>query len=83
MVNPALILAVSIAPPQVHYYSEALPTDTVSEFHAEAQAQGPYVAARAGVEPTTLRTEDVDLTNEPSRPKINIYINIKLLIQTK
>ena len=35
-------------------------TDTVSEFHAEAQrqlqvkAQGPYVAARAGVEPTTL-----------------------------
>ena len=35
-------------------------TDTVSEFHAEAPqatagkglAQGPYVAARAGVEPT-------------------------------
>src|SRR6218665_3713535 len=39
-------------------------TDTVSEFHAEAHgqlqvkkglAQGPYVAARAGVESTTLR----------------------------
>src|SRR6218665_2252103 len=38
-------------------------TDTVPEFHAEAPqatvseglAQGPYVAARAGVEPTTLR----------------------------
>src|SRR6218665_2472852 len=38
-------------------------TDTVSEFHAEGHrqtagkglAQGPSVAARAGVEPTTLR----------------------------
>ena len=38
-------------------------TDTVSEFHAEAHrqlqvkglAQGPYMAARAGVESTTLR----------------------------
>src|SRR6218665_4013486 len=35
-------------------------TDTVSEFHAHATAgkglaQGPYVTARAGVEPTTLR----------------------------
>jgi len=32
------IQAISIAPLQVHYYSEALPTptDTVSEFHAEA-----------------------------------------------
>ena len=33
------IRAISIAPPQVHYYPEALPTntDTVSEFHAEAR----------------------------------------------
>src|SRR6218665_3611747 len=38
-------------------------TDTVSEFHSEAPqataseglAQGPYVAARAGFEPMTLR----------------------------
>src|SRR6218665_4093815 len=29
-------------------------TDTVLEFHAEGLAQGPYVTARAGVEPTTL-----------------------------
>ena len=50
--------------------------DTVSEFLAEApQAiaseelpQGPYVAARAGVDPTTLRTIGVDSTNEPPRP---------------
>src|SRR6218665_3754462 len=31
-------------------------------------AQGPYVAARAGVEPTTLRLRVVDLTNAPPRP---------------
>src|SRR6218665_3730010 len=47
--------------------------ETVPEFHAEAPratvseglAQGPYVAARAGVEPTTLRTKGVDSTNTP------------------
>src|SRR6218665_859038 len=51
-------------------------TDTVSEFHAEASqttvsevlAQGRYVAARAGFEPTTLRTNGVDSTNGPPRP---------------
>src|SRR6218665_1654809 len=49
--------------------------DTVSEFHAEAHrqlskglAQGSYVSARAGVEPTTLRLRVVDLTNVPPRP---------------
>jgi len=54
---------ISIVPLQVHYYSEALQhsMDTVSKFHSEASqasvseglAQGPYVAARAGFEPTT------------------------------
>src|SRR6218665_3104968 len=50
-------------------------TDTVSEFHAEAQAtagkglaQGPYVTARAGIEPTTLRLRVIASTNAPSRP---------------
>ena len=45
------------------------------EYHSEAQqatvseglAQGPYVAARAGIEPMTLRTKDVNFTNAPSR----------------
>src|SRR6218665_102764 len=69
--------AISIAPLQVHYYSEALPTQhgycvgvsrrmqhaTVSEGHA----QGPYVAARAGFKPATLRTKGVESTNAPSR----------------
>ena len=50
--------------------------DTVSEFHAEASqatvneelAKGPYVAARAGVEPTTLRAKGDESTNKPQRP---------------
>src|SRR6218665_1672084 len=48
--------------------------DTVSEFHAKAQqataseglAQGPYVAARAGFEPMTLRMKGDESTNEPA-----------------
>ena len=51
-------------------------TDTVSVFHAEAPqataseglAQGPYVAARVGFEPTALRTKGVESTNEPPHP---------------
>ena len=31
-------------------------------------AQGPYVAARAGVEPTTLRLKVIASTNAPPRP---------------
>ena len=31
-------------------------------------AQGSYVAARAGVEPTTLQLRVIDLTNAPLRP---------------
>ena len=54
-------------------------TDTVSEFHAEAHrqatvgkglAQGPYMAARAGVEPTTLRLKAIDSTKAPACPTI-------------
>ena len=52
-------------------------TDTVSKFHAEAHrqlsagkglAQGPYVAAKAGVEPMTLRLKVIDSSNAPPRP---------------
>src|SRR6218665_1701799 len=38
-----------------------------------AKAQGPYVAARAGVEPTTLWTIGVDSTNEPPCPTMSHY----------
>ena len=48
------------------------------EFHVEAPqatvseglAQGPYVAARAGVEPMTLRTKGVDSTSGALRPAL-------------
>src|SRR6218665_2370937 len=54
-------------------YSFIDSTGTMSEFHAEAPkstaseglAQGPYVTARAGFEPRTLRTKFVESTNEP------------------
>ena len=48
--------------------------DTVSEFHTEAPqaterlAQGPYMAARAGFEPTTLRMKGNESSNEPPHP---------------
>ena len=58
--------------------------DTLPEFHAEAPqatvseglSQGPYVAARAGVEPMTLRTKGVDSTNAPPTPQKIIQYNI-------
>jgi len=45
-------------------------TDTASEFHAEAHrlAQGPYMAAGAGVEPTTLWLKVIASTKAPPRP---------------
>src|SRR6218665_4224412 len=59
--------SISIAPLQVLYYSEALPTTArilYRIFHAEAPqetaseglAQGPYAATRAGLEHTTLQS---------------------------
>ena len=36
----------------------------------EELAQGPYVAARVGFEPATLRTKDDESTNEPLSPTI-------------
>jgi len=49
--------------------------DTVLEFHAEAPqapvsegfAQGPYVVARAGFEPMTLRRKATNLPVSPQR----------------
>ena len=61
-------------------------TDTVSEFHAEAPqatagkglAQGPYMAARVGVEPTSLRLKVIVSTKAPPRPK-NVYVGCLVL----
>ena len=54
----------------------------MSEFHAEAPqatasegpAQGPYMEARAGFEPTTVRTKGDESTNEPPRPTISVPV---------
>src|SRR6218665_1621808 len=76
--------AISIAPLQVLYYSEApLPTVQhgycigVSRRSAQATAgkglaQGPYMAARAGVEPTTLRLKAIDSTKAPPCPTMDM-----------
>src|SRR6218665_785681 len=42
-------------------------------------AQGPYVAARAGVEPTTLRLKVIVLTKAPPRPTTTEMAETSLL----
>src|SRR6218665_2100122 len=75
----SFIPAISIAPLQVLYYSEALPTTARILYRsftpkrpqataAKGLAQGPYVAARAGVEPTTLWLRVIISTKAPPRP---------------
>src|SRR6218665_310699 len=70
---------ISIAPLQVHYYSEELPTTALilcrsqhtkalQATVSEGLAQGPYVAARVGFKPATLQMQDTELTTEPSHP---------------
>src|SRR6218665_2930810 len=77
--------AISIAPLQVLYYSEALPTTARILYRSftpkrtgncagKGLAQGRYVAARAGVEPTTLRLKVIASTKAPPRPT-----NIRIL----
>src|SRR6218665_1872835 len=71
----SFIQTISIAPLQRRSRRS---TDTAPEFHAEAPhateserlAQGPYVAAKAGIEHMTLRTKGVDSTKAPPRPTI-------------
>src|SRR6218665_614422 len=58
-------------------------TDTVSEFHAEAHRQLQvkdlpkvlHMAARAGVEPTTLRLKAIDSTKAPPCPTCKHMFN--------
>ena len=59
------------------------------EFHAEAPqataseglAQGPYVVARVGFKPMTLRTKVVESTNESPQSRCYFYYVILLLKQ--
>ena len=76
-------MAISIAPLQVLCYSEALQTTarilyrsfTPKRTVGKGLAQGPYVAARAGVEHTTLRLKAIASTNAPPRPTMNEWVD--------
>src|SRR6218665_1861527 len=76
----SFILAISIAPLQVLYYSEALPTTAWTLYRSftprgaqatagKGLAQRPYVAARVGVNPTTLRLKVIVSTKSSSQPR--------------
>ena len=79
MLHHSFIHSISIAPFQVHYYSEVLPKQhgyCVRVSHRSATGncewrivQGSYVAARAGFEPTTLQMKGDESSNEPPRLK--------------
>ena len=83
----SFIPAFSIAPLQVLYHSEALPTTARILYQSftpkrtgNGLAQGPYVMARAGVEPTTLRLKVIDSTKVPSRPTKMMVFLLQLFI---
>src|SRR6218665_622198 len=62
--------------------------DTVPEFHAEAPqatvseelVQGPYMVARAGVEPMAIRTKGVNSTNAPPSTTLLLLQLLLLLL---
>src|SRR6218665_3227861 len=80
-IHSGYFYSASLSPPTTQRRAR-YSTDTVSEFHAdelqatasEGLAQRPYMAARAGFEPTTLRMKCDESTNEPPRPR---YRDIK------
>ena len=45
---------------------------------SEELAQGPYVVARVGFEPATLRTQSTELTTEPLSPIHFCYKGLKM-----
>src|SRR6218665_2985378 len=56
------------APGLLHGYCIGVSRRSAQETVRKGLAQGPYVAARAEVEPTILRLRVIDLTNAPPRP---------------
>ena len=93
----SFILDISIAPLQVHYYSEVLPTTALilcRSWHAEALqvtvseglAQGPYVADRAWFELAMLWTQGTEFTTELPHPTyyaINLNLKRDAFIRTE
>ena len=69
-----LLLRLSEALPIQHGYCDEFHAEAPQATASEGLAKGPYVAARAGFEPTTLRSKGVDSTNAPLRPTIRTYL---------
>src|SRR6218665_286623 len=74
-----------IAPLQVHYYSETLPTialilcrclhaEALQATASEGLAQGPYVAAGAGFEPATIRSKGTTLQCPTTHHNVCMYV---------
>src|SRR6218665_2970243 len=77
----SFILAISIAPLQVLYYSEAplqhrycigVSRRSEQATVSKGLAQGPYVVTRAGVEAMTLRLRVIDLTTSHNQLQMNL-----------
>src|SRR6218665_716453 len=56
--------------PQQLTLCRSLNSEALQATVSKRLAQGPYVAARAGFEPTTVRSKGIDSTNAPPRPTI-------------
>src|SRR6218665_3610237 len=54
--------------PLQHRYCIGVSRRSEQATAGKGLAQGPYMAARAGVEPTTLRLKAIDSTKAPPRP---------------
>src|SRR6218665_279524 len=70
-----------------HGYCIGVSPGSAQATAGKGLAQGPYVTARAGVEPTTLRLKVVDSTKAPSHPtsvgKSQILSSRRLLANLK
>ena len=55
-------------PPTQLTLCRSLHADALQATVSEGRAQGPYVAARAEFEPTTLRSKGIDSTSATPRP---------------
>src|SRR6218665_2175339 len=71
---PYTILSIPFCPYHFVRYHFVLEPCSAQATVSKGLAQGPYMAARAGVEPTTLRLRVIDLTIAPPRPTIIIII---------
>ena len=60
--------------PQQLALCRSLHAEALQATASEGLAQGPYVAAREGFKPRTLRSKGVDSTNAPPRPNAHISL---------